>query len=508
MQLSTLANQLIMQTIIRAILILSMAVFSAGADTLKTAVVTVAGASSVGNTITVNGTTRTAATAPTSFATQFATGSTATLAASNLAVAYQLAPAAGVIAQWNGAAVVNFYALPNASLTVTLGGGWGTISVSTQTITNATAVRVPLSVEGLAQQTNITSALVGAVGSAYNTNQIPAAAGALANFVNLSAAQVVAGAKNFSGGLSGTGGAGTNRIEVGLVTTNGQNFGDPWRSPGGGVGSEQFGLGASATTNYGLALGDSALASGQFSTAVGYGVNATNFGAQGFGNSAFAGGTNSLSVGNLAQAFLRGDVALGDQSYAQGPWATAVGPDSAADAPYASALGWGATAAYAYATGIGYASAPTAANQVAIGSAFGTTSVLIPGGLTVAGIITNAALGGTNTIAGDLAIVSKGASLVSGVNFLPTGTNTCQRITGPTGAFSVDQMDNGRDGRIIILENTTSYVMTIANNSGAVAGGAKIYTGTGAGVAVASSPGIAQLIYDSTLGYWVLMNHN
>ena len=477
MQLSTLANQLIMQTIIRAILILSMAVFSAGADTLKTAVVTVAGASSVGNTITVNGTTRTAATAPTSFATQFATGSTATLAASNLALAYQLAPAAGVVAQWGGGVTVSLYALPNAGLTVTFGSAWASVSISTQTITNATAVRVPLSVEGLAQQTNIASAIVGAVGSAYNTNVIPTSAPSMALFLpNGGYSGGIGGAYHWIGANYYDGSAGGVIYKYGTMSLMQiTNFTGLY-----GTNSGLFNVSATNLLCYGNPI-----------SSVGTGLNS-----QAFGSNSISGGNGSYAFGGAAYA----DSSVSVLGSASGVGSIAILGIVDTNAAQAIAIGLFAEASQPYSVAIGQNASTSLAHEIVLGTA--SEFVSVPG------FVYNAALGGTNTIAGDLAIVSKGASLVSGVNFLPTGTNTFQRITGPTGAFSVDQMDNGRDGRIIIIENTTSYVMTIANNSGAVAGGAKIYTGTGAGVAVASSPGIAQLIYDSTLGYWVLMNHN
>lgn len=60
----------------------------------------------------------------------------------------------------------------NMDVIVTLSAGWGTVTFQTNTLGSAVAVRIPFTVESLAQQTNIASGLAAAINSPKNTNVI------------------------------------------------------------------------------------------------------------------------------------------------------------------------------------------------------------------------------------------------------------------------------------------------------------------------------------------------
>lgn len=118
---------------------------------------------------------------------------------------------------------------------------------------------------------------------------------------------------------------------------------------------------------------------------------------------------------------------------------------------------------------------------------------------------------GTNNWTGDIAYPGVSvSSLASGVNAaVPISTNVYMRVSGPTGAFSINGVASGRDGRVVVFENATGYALTIANNSGSDPTATnRILTGTGADFALANNPGVATLIYDGNQSRWVLKNAN
>ena len=86
-------------------------------------------------------------------------------------------------------------------------------------------------------------------------------------------------------------------------------------------------------------------------------------------------------------------------------------------------------------------------------------------------------------------------------------TNIYTKVSGPSGAFAINGIAGGRDGRIVMLQNSTGFTMTIANDSGVDPTAAnRIYTGTGADVALANNPGFCTLIYDSAATRWIVVS--
>ncbi len=98
-------------------------------------------------------------------------------------------------------------------------------------------------------------------------------------------------------------------------------------------------------------------------------------------------------------------------------------------------------------------------------------------------------------------------TLVNGANGTPSINKSHQRITGPTGAFSIAGFTiavvGTLDGAVIYLYNTTAQAMTILNDSGTVGPQSGILTLTGASV-VFTGPSMATLIYNKTDNRWIL----
>jgi len=472
-------------------LLLSLLCASAYSQSVVVATVTVtniAGATN-GSTLVINGVSRLFTNNVTTPATQISTVSAGNIGAtaSNIFAAYaangnpQITPIAV------GTNVVQFRSFPGFNAVVTIGGTFGTVTFSTQSLAMATVVRVPSSVEGLIQQTNVSSGIVDWINNSAQTNYIAQAAKALFGFVNASNAQVVPGAKNFTGGLSGTGGVITNTSLLNPNMTNAANYGNPFRSPGAGSGSEQFGIGAASFSDFSLSFGDDTSVSSV--AGIAFGENAlvdTN-------------STGGIAIGYQAQIFTPSahSIAIG--------YTATVNPTNAESI----AIGYGATVNTTndHSVVIGTQSQSTAPHQITLGT--GAEYVNIPGGLQVVGSITNIHASGTNVIDGGLAFLRKNnTSLANGNNAaVSISTNLYVKVSGPTGAFAVCGIAGGSDGRYIILQNSTGQTMTLSNDSGVdPTAGNRILTGTGADVSLANNPGCATLIYDSAASRWVVVS--
>lgn len=83
------------------------------------------------------------------------------------------------------------------------------------------------------------------------------------------------------------------------------------------------------------------------------------------------------------------------------------------------------------------------------------------------------------------------------------------KLSGPSAAFTVNGIAGGSDGRIVTLQNSTGYTLTIANDSGTDPTAAnRIYTGTGGNITQTNNPGTVSLIYDSAASRWVVTGKN
>lgn len=169
--------------------ILSAFVFSAYAQnqiiTASVTVTNVAGTTSA-NTIAVNGSTRNFTNYIQSYQNNILASNSISAAASNLFLAYAIFPQNGVLLSRVSTNQVNFQSYPALGLTVTISSGWGTVSWSTNYITNSIVVRVPVSSVGLYDLTNIANGLRDYLNSGSVTNAFSSTAPAFANFAQLS----------------------------------------------------------------------------------------------------------------------------------------------------------------------------------------------------------------------------------------------------------------------------------------------------------------------------------
>ena len=488
----------------RLLALLSLLALPAAAADLITLSITVTNATTNGDYLTINGVTRTW--------TNTVSSSPSTLIATHLQ--NQSAPNLYLSAsayRWNylnpsygNTNVVKFIALPGDVIAYTISGAWASGALTTNTTAENIAVRVPLSSETLAQRTNIMSDL--AANFLYSTSQIPVGVTALYGAVQTNGNQTITGAKTFTGTINGTVGNFTNGMARSLTiassagisgtvsnltngtfrqpifispyTTNPTNYGLAISSPGTMVDSEQFGSGSLATNYYALAIGFNATAGGESAQAV--------------GNLTYAIGTNSLAVGYnaLAEAFA----------------STAIGALAHVDTAYGIGIGAATLVQHSNSVAIGTAAETTAADQIVLGNSSHT--VTVPGLLTAAAQ-TNSEFKGTNMVNGDIGFTRLDVTTAAaGNNVIDPGTEaTYLRIdNNPGAAFTIAALDDGRPGRILIVENDSGYTMTIAHESGYTATAAdRIITPVAADVTVTGHD-TALLIYSGSDSRWILIH--
>lgn len=456
------------------------------ATDLITATITVTNTAGTtnGQTLTVNGDIRTWTNSVVLPGTQVLTNSTIGGAATNLFNHVAGHQFTGLSFARSGTNGITLQTAPGGALSVSLSAGWGSFSLATNTLTNMTVVRIPTSGEPAGVQTNVTSGLVAAIDAASNTNAIHESSPVATNLVGITNAQSISGIKTFTGtgGLNGNVGNITNGTHWNPTMVNGTNTGLALSSPGANPGTEQFGTGAQA-------LGFGSLAVGQNATSTVFSINGT-------------------AVGNLAYSGDVGDAAFGYQAKASGSSSTAIGYGAQATDISASAFGHGAASAYQFSTAIGNIAQATTTHQVMLGTA--SEYVDVPGKFSPHGGISNFwTLPGTNALpaGSDIAFGRYAVtSLANGNNAaVPVGTNIFVQVSGPTGAFTINGIAGGRDGKWIVIVNRTGQNMTIANDSGTDPTAAnRIYTMTGAD-RTTTGDGSCTLIYSATDSRWLVL---
>lgn len=347
-------------------------------------------------------------------------------------------------------------------MAVSVSAGYASITLTTNTLSPVVGVRVPYTAEGAQQQTNITSGIVDMLSSSANTNAVAQSSRAFTNsLVGTTNTQVISGIKVMTASNWFS-----SFFAMNPKTTNLVNYGNAISSPGSGASSEQHGTSATA-------LGENSLAVGRLAS-----VTLT--------------GTNATAVGNTSLATTNGAVAIGSISEADGLNSIAIG--TSAWAPYDNSIS------------IGTSAQALSANQIRIGSS--ARSVSIPGNLKVEGFTSNSIFASSNSFAAgaDISFTRYPiTSLANGNNAgVIVGTNIFIQVSGPSGAFTINGIAGGRDGKWIIVLNRTGQNMTIANDSGTDPVAAnRIYTLTGADVAT-TGDGCATLIYNATDSRWIL----
>ncbi len=462
---------------ILALIAVALLAASAHASDLITATITVTNAigTTNGQTLTVNGNTRTWTNAVSSPATQILTNNTANKAATNLFNHIALAPFTGLTLTRASTNQIILRGLPGGVLDVTLSADWGIVSFATNTLTAATVVRVPYTVEAAAVRTNVANGTVQILNGSEATTYIYENSPSVAHLVGITNAQTITGAKRFNGVAT--------LISPGVfapLITNGVNYGNAFSSHGAGIASEQFGVGATASADGSTALGNGAIADGQNGTAAGTESQASGLNSAAVGSGATATGISSVALGGVAQA--DGSSALGQNSFV--------------------------ASTHTNSTAIGQSATTTAKNQVMLGTS--AIDVAVNHNLTVGGVITGVSFGNTNGFpsGSDVAFGRYDlSSLANGNNAgVIVGTNVFVEVSGPSGAFVINGIAGGRDGKFIIILNQTTQNMTIAHDSGTDPVAAnRIYTMTAADRATTGN-GAAMLIYSGAASRWILIS--
>lgn len=501
---------------------LSLLCLSAMAGNQVTATITVTNATFNGYTFTVNGVVRTWTNIFLFPTTQIPTNSDVTGCGSKTNLLNEIAlNAYPLVSQPSdlGSNIFSLTAISTNPLVVTVSGTYATISYTTQTVSTATAVRVPVTIESLATQTNVANGLTAALNSAPNGTALDENATVTSQLVGTNKTQTVFGVttvnnassvwKGFISQVAAVanilrGGYWSNAFLDNPVLTNGLNYGSfGFSSPGGGGQSEQFGAGSVAHTDGSTAIGNQAQARGTNSTAVGELSETDGISSTALGNTATGGGDNSIAIGTGSEAGADNSIAIGNASFVQEIHTNSIA--------------------------VGFNALTTDKNQIMLGSPGLSTvvqnnlfvqtnlnvgkNVSIAGNSSVAGLQTNGAYIGTNNFVAnsDIAFTKLSISSLanSGNAAVAVGTNVFFEVSGPTGAFAINGIASGRDGKLIIVKNSTGQTMTIANASGTDPTAAnRILTGTGADVSVTSNPGMATLIYSASDSRWILMSHN
>lgn len=407
--------------------------------------------------------------------------------------------------------------------------GIGSLSVgnnATSTGTRSTAVGFN------ATATNFASAAFGGNALASGSQSMALGPGAIASNDNSTAVGVLSIARATNASAFGQGATATNnnstaigqsatttldnQIVLGTASqktwipgglTNGVNYGNAFSSPGTNATTEQFGAGAATAGTQSLAVGNTAGAMAVGSSALGYNAAALGIYGLALGPSTIDFANYGIVIGWGAQSQASNGISIGVNSSALGVQGVNIGYNSQALGLNSSALGYNSWGRYDYSTAIGYNATATRTNQVQLGSS--ADEVAIPGNVEIGGSVSNITFAGTN-------FFPKGADIAFGRYALTTiangnnaavavGTNVFEEISGPSGAFTINGIAGGRDGKFLILLNRTGQSMTIANDSGVDPAPAnRIYTARATDSTIAGNCA-AFLIYNANVTHWVLL---
>jgi len=122
----------------------------------------------------------------------------------------------------------------------------------------------------------------------------------------------------------------------------------------------------------------------------------------------------------------------------------------------------------------------------------------------------DAVIPGTSRFTGRIAAARSALALGNGDNNnIALPATSYAKITGPTAAFALTGIVAGGDGDEMRLYNSVFQTMTVKNLNAGSAVGNRIITLTGADVVLrATANSFVSLIYDTSVGAWILMSFN
>jgi hypothetical protein len=448
--------------------------FAARSETTITASITVTNMTTNGMTFTVNGNVRTFTNNVLSATTQVMTNADATGCGSktNLFQQIGLNLFPRVTPFDTGSNTFQLQAPCGAALVVSASAGYADVTYSTQTCSTATPVGVAFDsyYPPLATRTNVASQLIADLNT-YGTNEIDQSTPIAGQLLGTTNDQTVTGAKTFS------------------------NTNDLW---------------------YGGVVGASTISGNINWLSGGVITNATMLWISGSTTNAYIDSSSAIfpSGVQIPSSFanswkMQGFAALGGWELVEQP----VGGGSSTAVVLALTNAVTIFPALSLSKFSTVSNASIGTDLAITGSSTVGTNLNVGGNAYIAGLTTNQTWIGTNNFpsGADIAFGRYSiGSLANGNNSgVQVGTNCYVAVSGPTGSFTINGLANGRDGKVIIIENSTGQSLTLANDSGVDPAPAnRIKTGTGADVTLTSNPAMATLIYSGSASRWILISHN
>jgi hypothetical protein len=468
---------------------------SAQASNLITATITVTNAPSDGDTLVINGSTRTwktvVGTASTQVLIDAAIGGNATNLYNQVAT-YTFTTLTLGHSGTNG---ITLRGVVGQTITVAITGTWGTYTLGTNVSTESKTVMMPASsYQTQSDATNIISQLALDLGT-YSTNSLAAGSTFLANLVQTSGTQTAAGVKTFTG--------------ANVYSNATQVF------SGGSI--------TQATVKTLFMAYDNTVANGiQFFSSIPARVTSLAADANGYPTlygtavsavpSTVLGGVTPPSGGTLLwrnAADYRYGQLQGAPSNAWLGTNTFTGPGITNSVIGASIL---TNVTGIYGT-LGLLSSGTLDGSALTNVSVAGTIVSLTGGyLDGVGatnlVQTNSTFKSSSDFVGDIAFQRLNhTALANGANAdVDFGTSSFIKIkAGPTAVFSIAGIANPRNGKRIIVYNNSGFAMTISNESGTEPTPAnRILTLSGSDYAT-TGDGAVTLIYDSDASRWILI---
>jgi hypothetical protein len=454
------------------ILFLLLSVVIGDAATRKVLQIDVSGVPVDGNTLVINGATRTWKTSVTTPATQIAIAATAALSKDKLFLHIASNPYSGpLILQSVDADSIKLTAQVDGALTYSQTGSWATFTLSTLAVVSAYNVRMPITVEPAATRIVIANDLVTALASATGT--FGTADAHMANFASLTGSQTVTSKTLQSGNLDSLtirNGSTDDNTSIETAAYQGIHFNDYNNNnrthsirPNNNGFPSLFYTYASVTANTSVASSDATLTSNLDAL-----LNVASADNRYFRLTASNTATGSQTLsGDL---YLTGEVQI---TNSQGGTFT--------DATIASATSIGGT--------IGSLSGGTIASST-------LTSPTMTGNVTVGstGQLRHGRLDDTAVTSGNATINPVNATFI--------------RITGLTGDADIVGISGGADGRMLyIYNNHATWDLKIMNDSSLETTAAnRIYTNTKADKGGSNGMNMGIFIYDSSASRWIMLS--
>lgn len=369
---------------------------------------------------------------------------------------------------------VSWQAPAGQALTASVSAAFGYFTLSTQAVTISRLVRVPLSVETASVREEVSNYLVDALND-YATGTVDAGAASMANYVNLSGTQTITGTKTFTSISSS--------IFEGATLTNGF----------------QLSLTAAGLTPESLRFYDNG---GALEAILSLDTTGAPTLKDGTGLAAYAIHPTTSHLVNRSM----GNLAWGQLTNAN----TWTGHNQFSVLTNSTISGSWITNSYVSATN-GILDGLTLTNGVFQGSLGVVTNGWLYNTKASGLYATNATMVSDWQANDEVAFPQLAhTSFANGNNAAADfGDTLYVKIkAGPTGAFTLAGIQDGRDGRMLILHNATGQNMTLANDSGIdPTASNRIYTLTGSDITT-TGDGSFTLIYDSDSSRWIVTAYN